>query len=70
MAVATATGLVAQFYPLPFPLNRALLAVCVVVYFGLSAVLQWQASVSEREFVWASKEQVRGAGAACRIWGR
>lgn len=41
MFVACVAACVAQFYPLPFPLNRPLLAVCVAVYFALSGVLQY-----------------------------
>ena len=41
MTVSCMFACIAQFYPLPFPDSRLLLAVCVVVYFGLSGVLQY-----------------------------
>ena len=59
MAVSVAFGCVAQFYPVAFPGNRLLLACCVVVYFGLSAVLQYQLSWSDRDYLWSSPAGVR-----------
>ena len=41
MFVSCVFACIAQFYPMPFPDSRLLLAVCVIVYFGLSAVLQY-----------------------------
>ena len=41
MFVSCVFACIAQFYPLQFPDSRLLLAVCVVVYFGLSSVLQY-----------------------------
>lgn len=41
MVVSCVFACIAQFYPMPFPDSRLLLAVCVVVYFGLSGVLQY-----------------------------
>lgn len=54
MTVACAFGCVAQFYPLPFPANRWLLAICVVVYYGLSAVLQAMTWWVERDYIYSS----------------
>lgn len=58
MFVAVVFGCVAQFYPSPFPDNRGLLALCVVAYFGISAVLQYQISLGDRDFVWAARAGV------------
>jgi hypothetical protein len=41
MIISCAFASLAQFYPMSFPDSRLLLAVCVVVYFGLSGVLQY-----------------------------
>lgn len=41
MALTCAFAMVAQFYPMPFPSSRALLAVCCVGYFILSMALQY-----------------------------
>ena len=40
MTLACASALVAQFYPMPFPDSRALLAVCCAVYYIISTILQ------------------------------
>ena len=61
MAVASLSALVAQFYPLPFPQNRALLGACVLVYFGLSGVYQVMASFLDRDYVYAARARRRGA---------
>ena len=74
MALSVLCGCIAQFhsyivpwYPLAFPANRVLLAVCVVIYFALSAVLQYQMSIHDREFVWSCAAEVsRGGG---KRWG-
>jgi len=58
MTVSCVFACIAQFYPLPFPDSRLLLAVCVVVYFGLSGVLQY--------FTWFT-DKVRGRW--CRASG-
>ena len=61
MLVSVLVGSIAQFYPRAFPDNRTLLAVCVVIYFALSGVLQYQTTFYDREFIWASKAEVRHA---------
>jgi hypothetical protein len=68
MAVASLSALVAQFYPLPFPENRALLGACVLVYFGLSGVYQVMASFLDRDYVFAARAR-RGAGAGAGAGG-
>jgi hypothetical protein len=65
MAVACVFGCVAQFYPLPFPDSRALLAVCVVAYFALSAVLQYFTSFADRDVVWQSRRPAVSATLRC-----
>jgi len=51
MAVACASALLAQFYPLPFPASRPLLAACVAVYFALSGVYQAVTTFVDRDAV-------------------
>lgn len=62
MFVSCVIGLVAQFYPLPFPANRALLAVCVVSYFALSALWQYMAWLIDKDYVFSSKPQKAASG--------
>ena len=66
MFTACVAGATGQFYPMPFPQSRPLLAVCVVIYFGLSAVYQYLTWFVERDCVWQSKPSVR---AGARISG-
>lgn len=61
MYVAIAAGCVAQFWPIPFPSNRALLAVCAIVYFFLSAVYQYWVWYVERDVVYTSRQPAKGA---------
>jgi len=51
MLVACISACVAQFYPLPFPLNRALLAACVFVYFLISGILQYITTFVDRDVI-------------------
>lgn len=61
MTIASVSALVAQFYPIPFPDNRVLLGVCVVIYFGLSGVLQLMTSYLDGDYIYKSKV-VAGSG--------
>lgn len=54
MVVSCVSAIVAQLYPLPFPANRALLAVCVLIYFALSGVLQFMVSFLDRDVTYRS----------------
>jgi hypothetical protein len=54
MIVSCAAALVSQFYPLPFPDNRMLLGVCVVIYFVLSGVLQFMVMFLDRDVMYRS----------------
>lgn len=54
MLLASISALVAQFYPLAFPLNRLLLAVCTAVYFALSGVLQAMVTFFDRDVAYRS----------------
>jgi hypothetical protein len=55
MTAASASALVAQFYPLPFPANVWLLGVCVAIYFALSGVLQFMVTFLDKDAIYASK---------------
>ena len=61
MYVAIAAGCVAQFWPMPFPANRMLLAVCAAVYFLLSAVYQYWVWYVERDVLFTSRPAAPGA---------
>ena len=54
MAVASASALVAQFYPLTFPDNIWLLGACVAIYFLLSGVLQYMVTFLDKDLVYTS----------------
>ena len=41
MALSCVFAMVAQFFPVPFPASRPLLAVCCAAYFIISSVLQY-----------------------------
>ena len=62
MAAASASAVIAQLWPLPFPDNRALLCVCVVIYFGLSGVYQVLTSFVDQDFIFTSKPRKAAAG--------
>jgi len=65
MFFSCVAGCIAQFYPLPFPDNRLLLAACVVVYFLLSAVYQYYTWYIEKDYIFLSKPLVRLDTVAC-----
>lgn len=69
MVVACLFGAAAQFYPLPFPDNRVLLFVCVIVYFGLSGVLQYFTSFADRDCIWQSRRSAVRRLAPSEAWG-
>ena len=60
MYLAIACGCVAQFAPVPFPANRALLAGCAVAYFALSGVYQYWVWFIERDYIYASRAPAAG----------
>eukprot|EP01099_Mayorella_cantabrigiensis_P008921 TRINITY_DN913_c0_g1_i1.p1 TRINITY_DN913_c0_g1~~TRINITY_DN913_c0_g1_i1.p1 ORF type:complete len:202 (-),score=46.66 TRINITY_DN913_c0_g1_i1:98-661(-) len=47
-------ALIAHFYPIPFPNNIPLLAVCVVLYFVTSALLQYTISFVEKDIIYTA----------------
>jgi signal peptidase complex subunit 2 len=51
MAVSSVSALIAQFYPIPFPGNRFILLVCVIIYFALSGVYQFLVTFVDRDSV-------------------
>ena len=63
MFLACLAGCTAQFYPLPFPDNRLLLSFCVIVYFALSGLYQYNVWYWEKDYVYFSKQKVRSDGA-------
>mmetsp|Transcript_3329 Transcript_3329/g.5178 ORF Transcript_3329/g.5178 Transcript_3329/m.5178 type:complete len:198 (-) Transcript_3329:23-616(-) len=54
MSISCVFALIAQFYPMPFPQNRLLLAICCAIYFTLSSILQVVISCVERDVIVAS----------------
>jgi len=51
MLVSCVFGLVAQFYPLPFPESRPLLALCCAMYFIISGVLQFIVTFVDKDTI-------------------
>jgi hypothetical protein len=73
MIVSCAFAALAQFNPLTFPDNRLLLALCVVVYFGLSGVLQYFTWWGDKDSVCYTAAEVRilcGIAFWCRCFYR
>jgi hypothetical protein len=62
MATACAAALAAQFWPLPFPDNIPLLGAAVVVYFGISGVLQFMTSFLDGDVVYKGRLVAGGGG--------
>lgn len=60
MTLSCVFALVAQFYPLPFPESRSLLAVCCIMYFLISAVLQYIVMFVDKDTImFTSPNEVR-----------
>eukprot|EP01031_Cornospumella_fuschlensis_P041493 gene41493-50635_t len=55
MFVACVFALVAQFYPMPFPASRPLLAVCCAMYFIISSVLQFIVTFIDKDTIMFTK---------------
>eukprot|EP01039_Chlorochromonas_danica_P008775 gene8775-9677_t len=55
MFLACVFALVAQFYPMPFPASRPLLAVCCAFYFIISGVLQLIVSFVDKDTILFTK---------------
>ncbi|RYH20957.1 hypothetical protein EON65_21970 [archaeon] len=55
MFVSCVFALVAQFYPMPFPSSRPLLAVCCVMYFIISSVLQFIVTFIDKDTIMFTK---------------
>lgn len=51
MFISCVFALVAQFYPMPFPQSRVLLAVCCGAYFILSSVLQFIVTFVDKDTI-------------------
>lgn len=62
MFLACVFALTAQFYPMPFPASRPLLAVCCALYFILSGVLQFIVTFVDKDTIMFTKAR-QGAGA-------
>jgi signal peptidase complex subunit 2 len=60
MALSSISALIAQFYPIPFPGNRLILLVCVVVYFALSGVYQFLVTFIDRDSISTFKTKTKG----------
>ncbi|CAM9233949.1 unnamed protein product [Phaeothamnion confervicola] len=66
MAAGCAFALCAQFYPMPFPQSRPLLAGCCVSYFVCSGLLQLVMSFFEQDTIMFTKA-TRGQGKGLRL---
>mmetsp|Transcript_36059 Transcript_36059/g.71767 ORF Transcript_36059/g.71767 Transcript_36059/m.71767 type:complete len:206 (+) Transcript_36059:81-698(+) len=55
MFISCVFAMVAQFYPLPFPTSRPLLAVCCAAYFVISTVLQYFVTFVDKDTILFTK---------------
>lgn len=55
MFVACVFAMIAQFYPMPFPKSRPLLAVCCAMYFIISGVLQFIVTFIDKDTIMFTK---------------
>ena len=55
MFISCVFAMVAQFYPLPFPISRPLLAVCCAAYFVISTVLQYFVTFVDKDTILFTK---------------
>lgn len=60
MALSSISALIAQFYPIPFPGNRLILLVCVVIYFALSGVYQFLVTFVDRDSISTFQTKSKG----------
>jgi signal peptidase complex subunit 2 len=63
MVLACIAGLVAQFYPIPFPDNRVLVLACVGIYFLISGVLQYITWFVDRDYIFQTRDGRKAAAA-------
>jgi len=55
MALSCVFAMIAQFFPMPFPSSRPLLAACCAMYFVLSSILQFIVSFMDRDTILFTK---------------
>jgi signal peptidase complex subunit 2 len=55
MFLSCVFALVAQFYPMPFPSSRPLLAVCCAAYFIISSILQGIVTFIDKDTIMFTK---------------
>lgn len=55
MFISCVFAMVAQFFPLPFPASRPLLAVCCAAYFIISSVLQFFVTFVDKDTILFTK---------------
>jgi hypothetical protein len=55
MFVSCVFAMVAQFFPMPFPASRPLLAVCCAAYFIISSVLQYIVTFVDKDTILFTK---------------
>ena len=51
MLLACVAAMIAQFYPIPFPENRAILGICCGSYFAMSCVLQFIVTFIDKDTI-------------------
>jgi signal peptidase complex subunit 2 len=55
MFVSCVFAMVAQFFPIPFPASRPLLAVCCAAYFIISSLLQYFVTFVDKDTILFTK---------------
>ena len=55
MVLSCVFAMIAQFFPMPFPSSRPLLAACCAMYFILSSILQFIVSFMDRDTILFTK---------------
>jgi len=55
MVLSCVFAMIAQFFPMPFPSSRPLLAACCAMYFVLSSILQFIVSFIDRDTILFTK---------------
>mmetsp|Transcript_41668 Transcript_41668/g.130551 ORF Transcript_41668/g.130551 Transcript_41668/m.130551 type:complete len:199 (+) Transcript_41668:288-884(+) len=67
MVISCAFAMVAQFYPMPFPDSRPLLAVCCAGYFVFSCILQFIVTYIDKDTIMFIKPKMEVTGSDNRL---
>ena len=68
MFISCVFAMVAQFFPMPFPASRPLLAVCCASYFIISSVLQFFVTFVDKDTILFTKpKEVSNVARCCDL---